>query len=81
MGSAGTAGGILATLLWAYRYYANHIFSWDLLAVAVTIAGIKQKNVKQSLSATEITQLLGVTRSVAEPEKMSFPPPVVGCVR
>jgi len=41
MGIAGTAGGILATLLWGYRYYANHIFNWDLLAVAVTIAGIK----------------------------------------
>ncbi|HYS53482.1 MAG TPA: hypothetical protein VER58_06950 [Thermoanaerobaculia bacterium] len=41
MGVAGTAGGILAALLWAYRYYTNHVFNWDLLAVAVTIAGIK----------------------------------------
>jgi hypothetical protein len=39
--TAGIAGGILAICLWAYRFYANHVWSWDLFAVAVTIAGVK----------------------------------------
>jgi len=38
---AGIIGGVVATLLFAYRYYINHILSWDLLAVTLTIVGVK----------------------------------------
>jgi len=38
---AGVSGGLLAVGLWAYRYYVNDVFSWDLFAVAATIAAVK----------------------------------------
>ena len=38
---AGIIGGVVAILLFAYRYYINHVFSWDLFAVALTIVGVK----------------------------------------
>ena len=38
---AGIIGGALAMLLFAYRYYINHVFSWDLFAVGLTIVGVK----------------------------------------
>jgi hypothetical protein len=38
---AGIIGGIVAIGLWAYRYFADHVWNWDLFAVAVTIAGVK----------------------------------------
>ena len=38
---AGTVGGVLASVLWFYRYVVDHRLSWDLFAVAVTIAGVK----------------------------------------
>ena len=38
---AGVVGGVLATLLFAYRYYVDHRWSWDLLAVSLTIVGVK----------------------------------------
>ena len=38
---AGIIGGVVATLLFAYRYYIDHVFSWDLFAVALTIVGVK----------------------------------------
>jgi hypothetical protein len=38
---AGIVGGVLAALLWGYRYYFNHVLNWDLFAVAVTIAAVK----------------------------------------
>lgn len=38
---AGIVGGVVAILLFAYRFYINHIWSWDLLAVALTFVGIK----------------------------------------
>jgi hypothetical protein len=38
---AGIIGGVVATLLFAYRYYINHVFSWDLLVVGLTIVGVK----------------------------------------
>ncbi|MCU1244357.1 MAG: hypothetical protein JWN02_267 [Acidobacteria bacterium] len=38
---AGIIGGVTAILLFAYRFYVNHIWSWDLFAVALTIAGVK----------------------------------------
>jgi hypothetical protein len=38
---AGIVGGVLASLLFAYRFYANHVWSWDLFTVALTIVGVK----------------------------------------
>jgi hypothetical protein len=38
---AGITGGVLAIALFEYRYYVNHVWSWDLFAVAVTIVGVK----------------------------------------
>jgi hypothetical protein len=38
----GIVGGVLATLLWFYHYAFHHRWSWDLLAVAVTMAAVKQ---------------------------------------
>jgi hypothetical protein len=37
----GVIGGVLAVVLFEYRYYVDHRWSWDLLAVAVTIIGVK----------------------------------------
>lgn len=39
--TAGIAGGILAVLLFAWHYYVDHRWSWDLFAVAVTVVTIK----------------------------------------
>ena len=39
--TAGVTGGTVAMLLFAYRYYHDHIWSWDLLSVGLTIAVIK----------------------------------------
>jgi hypothetical protein len=38
---AGVCGGLVAVGLWAYRYYIDGAFSWDLAAVATTMAFIK----------------------------------------
>lgn len=38
---AGIVGGVFAILLFAYRLYVSHVWSWDLFSVAVTIVGIK----------------------------------------
>ena len=38
---AGVIGGAVATGLFAYRYYIDKLWSWDLLAVALTIVGVK----------------------------------------
>ncbi len=38
---AGVIGGVVATLLFAYRYFVNHVWSWDLLAVSLTIVAVK----------------------------------------
>jgi hypothetical protein len=38
---AGMAGGALAILLFGYRFYVDGIWSWDLLAVAMTVVVIK----------------------------------------
>lgn len=37
----GVAGGVLCTLLFAYHYYIDHVWSWELLAVSLTIVGVK----------------------------------------
>jgi hypothetical protein len=38
---AGVTGGVLAIGLFAYHYYVDHFWSWDLLAVGATIALVK----------------------------------------
>jgi hypothetical protein len=38
---AGITGGVLAIGLFACRYYINHLWSRDLLAVGLTIVGVK----------------------------------------
>jgi hypothetical protein len=38
---AGMIGGTLAALLFGYRYYVDHVWSWDLFAVAATIVVVK----------------------------------------
>jgi hypothetical protein len=37
----GIAGGVLASLLFMFRFYVNHVWNWDLLAVALTVVGVK----------------------------------------
>ena len=37
----GITGGILATLLWLYRYVADHVWSWDLFTVAAVMVAVK----------------------------------------
>ena len=31
----------MATCLFGYRYYVDHIWSWDLLAISLTIVTVK----------------------------------------
>ena len=38
---AGIVGALLAMALFAYRLYVDHVWSWDLLAVGVTVAVVK----------------------------------------
>jgi len=38
---AGIIGGVTASLLFVYRFYVDHVWSWDLLAIALTIVGVK----------------------------------------
>jgi hypothetical protein len=38
---AGTTGGLLAIALFAYRYFFQGLWSWDLLAVGLTVAIVK----------------------------------------
>jgi len=38
---AGSAGGVLACALFVYRHYADRVWNWDVLAVAMAIAAIK----------------------------------------
>jgi hypothetical protein len=38
---AGIVGCLVAIALFEYRLFANHVWSWDLLSVAITIAGVK----------------------------------------
>ena len=39
--AGGIAAGTVATLLWFYRYTFEHRFSWDLLAVPLTMIAVK----------------------------------------
>lgn len=38
---AGVVGGVAASILFAYQYFARDVARWDLLAVAVLIALVK----------------------------------------
>lgn len=38
---AGIAGCILAVALFEWRYFVDHVVSWDLLAVALTFVVVK----------------------------------------
>ncbi len=38
---AGIVGGLLAICLFAYHFYVDHVWSWDLFAVAMTIVVVK----------------------------------------
>ncbi|MCU0235261.1 MAG: hypothetical protein MUE90_14670 [Thermoanaerobaculales bacterium] len=38
---AGVVGGVLAAALLGWRFYVDGIWSWDLLAVGATMAGVK----------------------------------------
>ena len=38
---AGITGGVVAIGLFAYRFYIDHLWSWDLLVVILTIVGVK----------------------------------------
>jgi hypothetical protein len=38
---AGVVGGMLAAALFGWRFYVDGMWSWDLLAVAATMAGVK----------------------------------------
>lgn len=38
---AGVVGGILAILLFEYRFWVDHVWSWDLLSVGATFVVIK----------------------------------------
>jgi len=37
----GIIGCIVAVILFEYRYLVNHIWSWDILSIALTIVGFK----------------------------------------
>jgi hypothetical protein len=38
---AGISGVAVAVGLFEYRYFVQHVWSWDLLAVALTVVGVK----------------------------------------
>ena len=38
---AGIASALVAILLFAYRFYFDHRWSWDLFAVVMTSVGVK----------------------------------------
>ncbi len=31
----------MAIILFEYRYFVNHVWSWDILSIALTIVGVK----------------------------------------
>lgn len=38
---AGIIGCLVAVVLFEYRFFANHLVSWDLLAVAFSMVAVK----------------------------------------
>jgi hypothetical protein len=39
--AGGVAGGTLAMLLFAFQFYRNHVWRWDLLSVGLTMVVVK----------------------------------------
>jgi hypothetical protein len=37
----GIAAGMLSVILFEYQFFAHHVWRWDLLAVALTMVGVK----------------------------------------
>jgi uncharacterized membrane protein YhhN len=37
---AGLTGFLVADVLYGYRYFVNHVRSWDLLAVVLSVAAV-----------------------------------------
>lgn len=52
MSWAGLVGGYVAVGLFAWHYYVDHVFSWDLLAVALAIAVVKTALMAWSFATT-----------------------------
>lgn len=46
---AGIVGGVVAILLFAWRFYVNHVWSWDLFIVIAVILGVKMSVMAWSL--------------------------------
>jgi hypothetical protein len=38
---AGLCGGVVAMVLFAWHYYADHVWTWELLSVGLTMAAVK----------------------------------------
>lgn len=38
---SGVIGGILAVILFFYRFNFDHVWSWDLFAIGITIVAVK----------------------------------------
>jgi hypothetical protein len=38
---AGIVGALVAVGLWSYRYYIDHVWSWDLFVVVTTVVVVK----------------------------------------
>lgn len=39
--TAGIVSAVLALVLFEYRYFVDHFWSWDLLAIGLTFVGLK----------------------------------------
>ena len=39
---ASLAGGTLAIALFAYHYWVDHVWNWELLSIGITMAVVKQ---------------------------------------
>ncbi|MFL6244806.1 MAG: hypothetical protein ACJ74H_02185 [Thermoanaerobaculia bacterium] len=39
--TAGIIGGMMAVLLFAYRFFVDHLWNWDLFAIGATVGGVK----------------------------------------
>lgn len=38
---ASILGGVFTICLFSYRFYVDHVWSWDLFAVAIVFVGVK----------------------------------------
>jgi hypothetical protein len=39
--TAGIIGAVMATLLFAWHYYVDHVWNWELLSIGLTVVVIK----------------------------------------